>query len=126
MARETRVPELESEEARRALALALTEVFEAWGIGVQEQQEALGIKDIAAWAACRRGEPLPRDPDLLQRVGHLLAIHRALKRRYVHDLFKRDSWMRMPIPELGGERPIDIVRREGSEGLVRIREHLRA
>jgi hypothetical protein len=75
----TLLPELHSLDTRQALTESVLAVLDDWGIHPAKQAELLGVRDISP---LREGQPLPDDPDVLERVGQLLGIERALKRLY--------------------------------------------
>ncbi len=113
----TQLPGLHSTEARQAAAGAVFAVLNAWGIHPVKQAELLGLPSIAP------GQPLPDDPGVLERAGHLLGIERALKRLEPDDPASRHAWLMIPDQELGGRTPL-LVMLEGLEGIKRVRERL--
>lgn len=119
---ETLVPELTSKEARAALAAALLAAFNRWGVPPDKQATLLGVPDIAA---LQRGEPLPRDADVLARAGHLLAIDRALIRHYGERAVLRDTWLLFPYAELGGQSALALML-AGIDGIKRVRKLIEA
>jgi hypothetical protein len=119
---ETLVPELTSNEARAALAAALLVAFDRWGVPPDKQAVLLGVPDIAA---LRRGEPLPKNADVLARAGHLLAIDRALKKYYGERAVLRDAWLLFPYAELGGQSALALML-TGIDGIRRVRKLIEA
>jgi hypothetical protein len=121
---ETLVPHLKDEQARKALAEAVTALFDRWELSPADQLIVLGLTDLEEVARYREGGPLSNDPDLLERVGHLLAIHRALQDVYESDPVLCDRWMLAKDFLLGNRSPLEVVRQEGLEGLKVIRRSL--
>jgi hypothetical protein len=121
---ETLVPHLKGEQARKALAEAVTALFDRWHLSQADQLILLGLTDSEALVGYRQGMPLPDDPDLLVRVGHLLAIYRALQEIYGRDPVLCDWWMLAKDFLLGNRSPLEVVRKEGLEGLKVIRRSL--
>ncbi|SCZ64083.1 antitoxin Xre/MbcA/ParS toxin-binding domain-containing protein [Thiohalomonas denitrificans] len=113
----TFLPELQSEESRRAVAEASVALLDRWGLDEGQEKLLLGIDAVGPY---REGEPLPEKPDVLARAGQLLAIDRALKRRYADDPMMRDHWVKFPNPALGNFTPL-LVMLGGREGLERVR-----
>ena len=114
----TLLPEVRNPETRQALAEAAFGVLAGWGVAPSIQAELLGLT-----APLSQGEPLPDDPDVLERAGHLLGIERALKRRYPDDPAARHAWLMLPVPELGGQPPLRVML-DGAEGIRRARSLL--
>lgn len=122
---ETRVPHLKEEHARKALAEAVTALFDRWQLTEADQLTLLGLTDPEDLVRYREGMPLQDDPDLLERVGHLLAIYRALQEIYGRDPILCDRWMLAKDFLLGNRSPLEVVRKEGLEGLKAIRRSLK-
>ncbi len=116
---------LREPEARRALAEAITALFDYWHLSLAERQLLLGLSDPGALDRYREGEPLADHPQLLERAGHLLAIDRALREAYPDSSGFRRNWIRTPDSSFGGQSPLEVVRRRGLVGLRRIRDHLK-
>lgn len=113
----TLLPELHEPGTRLALAGAVLGVLDEWGIHPAKQAELLGLTDIGP---LRQGHPLPDDADVLERVGHLLAIERALKRLYPDDPASRHASLMLPVAELGGQPPL-LMMLHGMDGIRRVR-----
>ncbi len=92
----TLLPEIHTPETLAALADAALAVLGDWGVAPAKQVELLGLA-----APQIPGRPLPDDPDVLERAGHLLGIERALKRRDPDDPAARHAWLMLPESGLG-------------------------
>jgi len=113
----TLLPELHSPETRQALAGAVLAVLDGWGIHPAKQAALLGLTDMAP---LKQGQPLPDEPSVLERAGHLLGIERALKRLYPDDPASRHASLMLPLAELGGQPPL-LVMLGGVDGIKRVR-----
>jgi len=102
----TFLPELHSPATRQALAVATLNVLDGWGIHPAKQAALLGLTDIAP---LKQGQPLPDDSSVLERAGHLLGIERALKRIYPNDPASRQASLMLPLTELGGQPPLQVM-----------------
>lgn len=118
----TLLPEIHTPETRQALAEAVFAVLGEWGVYPAKQAELLGLADIAP---LNQAQPLPDDPAVLERAGHLLGIERALKRHYPYDPAERHGWLMFPVAELGGQPPLRVML-DGLEGIKRVRSLLEA
>ena len=112
-------------DARVRLARMITTLFGHWGISASEQAALLGMSTThrATLARYRRGEPLADSRDLLDRVGHLLGIHKSLRILFPHDRDLAYRWMTAPNRLLGA-RPVDVAIDRGFEGLLALRRYL--
>ena len=118
----TLLPEVHSPETRLALAEAVLGVLGGWGVAPAKQAALLGLADTAPLS---HGQPLPDDPGVLERAGHLLAIERALKRRQPDDPAARQAWLMLPAAELDGQPPLRVML-DGMDGIKRVRSLLEA
>jgi hypothetical protein len=115
----------EDRDARRRLARMVTALFDHWNLSTPEQAAALGISpgSRSTLGRYRAGEPLAEDRDLLDRVSHLLGIHKSLRILFPHDRDLAYAWMTTNNRRFGA-RPIDLVVRHGFEGLLALRRYL--
>jgi hypothetical protein len=112
-----------SREERVVLARAVTKLFALWDLSAADQLSLLGLSESNRIALQRyaKGEALAANRDLLERAGHLLGIHKALKLLYPHNQEIVSGWMSSPNAKFDGATPIDIVRRFGFAGLLMVR-----
>ena len=122
----TLVPELETPEARKALAEGVMALLFRWGLEDRDQLVLLGLSNPDDLERYRQGEPLPESKELLERVGHLFAIDRTFQKSFRSVPGFRDWWMRTAAPGLGYHSPLEVVRRRGLEGLRSVRQYLEA
>jgi hypothetical protein len=117
--------ELRSRQSRARLAAMVVRLFDHWQLTATEQAGALGLSATSrsALARYRGGEPFADSRDLLDRAGHLLGIHKALRTLLPHNRELAYRWMTQPNRRFGS-RPIDLVMKQGFEGLLHVRRHL--
>lgn len=110
-------------DERVILARAATKLFELWALGTADQLMLLGLNESNRIALQRyaKGEALAANRDLLERVGHLLGIHKALKLLYPRNPAIVSGWMSSPNARFDGATPLEIVRRFGFAGLLMVR-----
>lgn len=103
----------------------LVRLFDRWDLSAKEQAALLGLaeENRSTLARYRKGSPLADNRDLLERAGHLLAIHAALRTLFPRNPDLAYSWMRTLNKRLGA-RPVDVVRERGFEGLLALRRYL--
>jgi hypothetical protein len=102
----TWLPELKDAESRHALAVAVLALFASWKLHEVNQAALLGMRDISG---LRNGEPLPEDPEVMERAGHLLAIGRALRRAFPNQLSQRTDWISTSHEKLFGATPLQYL-----------------
>ena len=121
---QTRIPELREAESRKALSEAVSALLERWQLDEKDQLALLGLTDASKLASYRQGAPLGKDRELLERVGYLLAIDRALQAIYPLAPEMRDRWIKMKDVSLGNKTPLEVVRLQGVSGLRKVRRQL--
>ena len=115
---ETLVPELKDPETRKALAEVIIAQFERWKLHEVNQAMLLGLSEVTE---LRQGKPLPDDQAVLEHVGHLLAIDRALLKLYPYQPERRARWISSPQPRLGGRTPLEAMLGGGIQGIKEVR-----
>jgi hypothetical protein len=110
-------------EKRAVLAKSAVRLFELWHLNSADSLALLGLSESNRIALQRykSGEPLAANRDLLDRVGHLLAIHKSLKLLYPKNKEISEHWMTAPNRKFAGSPPIEVARRFGLPGIVMVR-----
>lgn len=105
----------------------IMKLFELWDLTTEEQLELLG-KDRHARANLTRyrqpGATFGSNRDLLERVGHLLAIHKSLRIIFPHNRELVYLWPKAANHHFGYKTPIAIMQEYGYTGLLMIRTYL--
>lgn len=111
---------------RIVLAKMLMKAFELWMVDNEGQLALLGLaaENRAALSRYRKGEPLGANRDLLERAGHLLAIHKNLRLLFPHDRDLAYQWMTTRNRALDYRTPVEVVREWGFTGLLMVRAYL--
>lgn len=118
----------ESDAKRRALANAASRLIEEWNLSPSDGLMLLGLSCTEDQLLERfaHGEPMPDRRDVLDRIGHLLAIYKGLELLFPENPDVRSAWMRSPNRQFSGAAPIEIVRADGFVGLLDVRKVLDA
>lgn len=122
-------PDLENPAVLRDLARVVFTLFERWALSAGQQLMLLGMDphEAGVLSALRHGQiSLPSSPDVLQRVEHLLAIHRSLRLLFPENKELRFSWVRRRNQAFGGKAPVDIMLEDGVGGLAKVSSALHA
>lgn len=114
---ETLLTQLQDPEARRAVIEVVLTLFEHWQLHEINQAELLGVSNISDL----QQDILPSDnSNVFQRIGHLLAIDRALVKYFSYRLKTRNTWILQPHDKLDSEMPLTIMLEQGLEGIKRV------
>ena len=115
-----------SQEDRVALAGMVTQLFDHWGLKQSECAELLGLSPTnrSAIAGYRHGNPVAPNRDLIERIGHLLGIHKSLRILFPHDRDLAYAWLKTPNKKLAGHAPVEHIGENGFLGLVSVRQML--
>lgn len=111
-----------AESDRAALARMVHNAFEHWGLCTSERAAALGV--TPDHPAINGAAPLPPDKNVLDRAGHLLAVHAALRVLFQANRELAYQWMRTENRAFNGASPIASIERHGLAGLLMIRSYL--
>ncbi len=119
-------PDLETLESRKAMAKLVTRLFEHWGLDTATQLNLLGLSKSsrALLGKYRRGEPLSPNRDTLDRVGWLLAIHKALRLLYPYNQEFRTQWVKLRNRAFTNRTPLEEMTEHGLIGIARVARYL--
>lgn len=118
--------DLDSMEAREELGKMIIRLFRHWSLSVPDQLNLLGLSENSRAMLSRyeRGESIPHSRDTLDRIGWLLAIHKALRLLYPQDPEFRYGWVSRRHQAFGNLRPLDVMREQGIIGMARVSRYL--
>jgi hypothetical protein len=118
--------DLNTAEARSGLAKVITNLFDLWDLNAKEQLQLLGLSpnSRSSLKGYRQGKPLPNRPDLLERIGHLLRIHKSLGLLFPHNADIKVSWIRKRNKAFDNSTPLDLMLSEGLIGLAKVSRFL--
>lgn len=111
---------------RSALARMVMHVFRRWRLSNEEQFSMLGLtpSNQAVLNRYRRGKPLGSNRDLLDRAGHIIAIHKSLRLIFPQNRDAAYSWMTRRNLAFKGITPVELVKNYGFTGLLMVRAYL--
>lgn len=117
---------LYTRENRAKLAVALLRLFDRWQLTTDQQLALLGYNrgSRATLKRLREGGPLPASRDVLDRAGHLLGIHKALRLIYPKNPRARYGWITSRNRDLGERSPLQVIEAYGLPGLLMVRTYL--
>lgn len=111
---------------RSSLAEMVTAMFVHWRLSSEDQLELLGLDpgSRSTLTRYRKGQPLSPNRDLLERVGHLLAIHKSLRILFPQNRELAYRWMTSKNRDFENLTPVEVVRQYGFAGLLMVRTYL--
>src|SRR5687767_1134683 len=117
--------DLHARENRERLAHMVVSLLDHRNLSPNDQAVLLGLstQSRSSVARYRRGEPLADSADLLARAGHLLGIRKALRILFPHDRDLAYRWVSTPNRRFGAS-PLDVMKRNGYEGILAVRRYL--
>lgn len=118
--------DLSKQSSRKKLATLTIRLFDKWNLSSTEQLGLLGLSPTSRkmLSDYRKGNALPNSRDMLDRIGWLLSIHKALRLLYPKNEDIRYSWVKRRNQLLNNERPIDIMQEQGIIGIAKISRYL--
>lgn len=112
---------------RKQQTQMVMKLFEHWKLTYKQQAIVLGLSPNTETSIHRykNGKQyLPLFRDIQDRVQHLLAIHKYLRRAYPFNNELVYQWISTPNIDYNHQSPLDIICKEGYMGLVKIRQYL--
>jgi len=119
--------DLDSREARYKLAKLVTNLFDRWGLTQADQLNLLGLSDNSRSILnkMRKGtQALPSSRDVQDRVGYLLAIHKALRLLYPRNEHDRYHWVSQRNADFKNREPLELMREQGLIGVAKVSRYL--
>ena len=115
-----------SDEERLELTRGILNMLEEWEIDAKDQLTLLGMSDVPAREVkrLRESRPLPDDPDVMQRIEHLICIADALRTTYPFSKRMGRMWMHKPNRKFRQRTPIATMVEEGMVGIISVRSYL--
>lgn len=116
-----------SEKERIALTKMVMRLFELWDLSTQEQLDLLGLDPHARSNLTRyrhKNAAFGQNRDLLERVGHLLSIHKSLRIIFPQNPELAYRWPQVRNTQLQNKTPVEIMQEYGFSGLLIIRTYL--
>jgi uncharacterized protein (DUF2384 family) len=109
-----------------ALAKMVMALLDHWKLASDEQAALLGIaaSNRATLARYRKGEAIGTSRDQLERVGHLLGIHKNLRLLFPQNRELAYAWITTRNRAFDNLRPVDVIKEFGFSGLLMVRFYL--
>lgn len=116
-----------SQEDRVCLTRTIISLLESWGIGASEQIAILALPDDVSPRNMRRFQmdtPFPDDPDVMERIEHLIGIADALRTTFPRNPQMGPLWMHRRNKHFRRRTPVALMVEDGLDGVIAVRTHL--
>lgn len=116
-----------SHQERVELTHAVLRVLSRWGLDRDVQLALLGLPAGTRPRVLKRfqgGEPLPHDPNVLERVECLLEVDRALLPLFPHNPVLADLWVTTSSPRFSNRSPVEEMLDRGLPAMRELVDHL--
>ena len=115
-----------SEEERLELTRGILNMLDDWEIEAKDQLVLLGLKDVPSREVKRLGSnrSLPDEPEVMQRVEHLICIADALRTTYPFSQRMGRLWMHKPNRKFRQRSPVTTMVEDGMVGIISVRSYL--
>jgi hypothetical protein len=112
---------------RADLSRIIIDILENWEVRPADQINLLGLPSTTRPRHMKRyGEDLclPEDPDVWQRVEHLVGIAEALRTSYPRNPAMGGVWLNRRNYRFDDRSPLAAMLEDGMEGMMAVRVHL--
>ncbi len=116
--------DLRSKESRASLTKMVMRLFYLWQITIADQAVLLN-RSLSTIRRYRKGQCLPDDKDMLDRIGSFLSIHKSLKILYPQNEDLVYRWITAKNSEFDDQLPIEVMKKN-LNGIVKVRSYLEA
>lgn len=115
-----------SEEERLELTRGILNMLDDWEIEAKDQLALLGLRDVPSREVrrLRESRPLPDEPEVMQRVEHLICIADALRTTYPFSQRMGRLWMHKPNRKFRQRSPVTTMVEDGMVGIISVRSYL--
>jgi hypothetical protein len=111
---------------RGALAQMVMTLLDHWQLNTEDQAALLGLaaSNRSALARYRKGDPIGTSRDQMERVGHLLGIHKNLRLLFPQNRELAYRWMTSRNQAFDQRTPVEVVKEWGFAGMLAVRAYL--
>jgi len=116
----TEIPpsKLNNDEVSESVLDAVFALFDRWQLHELNQAALLGVNRIDE---LKQNQWPENSSEVLEKIGHLLAIDQALSKYFPYELTSRDLWILVPKKEFADESPLAVMLESGLEGIRKVR-----
>jgi len=115
-----------SAEERLELTRGIIAMLDEWEINDRDQLALLGLgaAPVRELRQLRENRALPDEPEIMQRIEHLINIADALRTTYPFSRRMGKLWMHKPNRKFRQRTPIATMVEDGIVGFISVRSYL--
>lgn len=104
----------------------LSQLFSHWKLTDEDVSAVLGLEldDHEVLCKLRHGDQMEMNPELMERAGHVLGIHKNLRQLFPRNRGLAYAWMKTRNRAFDGRTPMTVVKEDGKAGLLKVRAYL--
>lgn len=104
----------------------IMKLFELWNLSTTEQLDILGLdkNDSSNLIRYYHEIVIGRNPDLHERIVHLLSIHKSLRIIFPHNTELCYIWPTTKNKIFNNKTPVEVMQEYGYSGILMIRHYL--
>jgi len=112
---------------RVQLARVIMNILDTWGVDAEGKIFLLGLPEDTRTRHLSKfyhDTPLPDDPEVAERIDHVLGIARALRTSYPANPKMATFWLNTRNKKFQNRTPLDAMLQDGLQGMMAVRVHL--
>ena len=115
-----------TEHERAELTRGILAMLDDWEVEARDQLTLLGLSQapVRELRQLRENRALPDEPEIMQRVEHLINIADALRTTYPFSRRMGKLWMHKPNRKFRQRTPIATMVEDGIVGFISVRSYL--
>lgn len=116
-----------SHEDRVQMTKLTVALLDSWGIDPADQIALLALPAETKPREIRRfrdNTPFPEDPEIYERIEHLVGIAEALRTSYPHNAHMGNLWLNRVNHRFDNRTPLVCMLEDGMRGILAVRAHL--
>lgn len=116
-----------SSQQHIAITHVIMDTLDNWKVNAADQIKILDLPKGTKTRGLRRyheNTPLPNEPNIMERIEHLLGIADALRTSFPSNYEMGTHWINKPHKRFENRSPLDTMIEDGLDGLMNVRANL--
>ncbi|HGG60434.1 MAG TPA: DUF2384 domain-containing protein [Gammaproteobacteria bacterium] len=111
-----------TEDRRLMLTQNVMNMLESWGLTLEHIKSIMGLDTpLRRMDRYRREAPFPDEPEVNERLEHLVGIVEGLHTAYPRNPAMAKVWLQRPHRKFSRRAPLEVMVFDGMEGLIYVR-----
>ncbi len=109
-------------DARLMLTRNMMGMLESWGLTLEHIKALMGLETpLRKMDRYRRQDPFPDEPEVNQRIEHIIGIADGLRTSYPRNPAMARHWLQRPHRKFAKRAPLEVMVCDGMDGLIYVR-----